>query len=97
MERLMANAASARTRVSTKGQVILPKAIRDKRHWTAGTELTVEETAEGVLLRPAPTFAPTRFDDVASMLRGRAPVGRTLTIEDMDAAIAAEAKSRAGD
>ena len=93
----MAKAANVRTRVSTKGQVILPKAIRDKRKWTAGTELTVEETAEGVLLRPAPAFAPTRVDEVAGMLRGRAPVGRTLTIEDMDAAIAAEAKSRARD
>jgi AbrB family looped-hinge helix DNA binding protein len=50
----MAKAASARTRVSTKGQVILPKAIRDKRKWTAGTELMVEETAEGVLLRQRP-------------------------------------------
>ena len=82
----MAKTASVRTRVSTKGQVILPKAIRDKRKWTAGTELTVEETAEGVLLRPAPAFAPTRVDEVAGMLRGRAPIGRTLTIEDMDAA-----------
>ena len=68
----MAKAASARTRVSTKGQVILPKAIRDKRKWTAGTELTVEETAEGVLLKPAPIFAPTRVEEVAGMLRGRA-------------------------
>ena len=27
------------TTVSTKGQVILPKAIRDQRRWPAGTEL----------------------------------------------------------
>ena len=52
----MAKAASARTRVSTKGQVILPKAIRDKRKWAAGTELTVEETTDGVLLQAAPAF-----------------------------------------
>lgn len=93
----MAKAASARTRVSTKGQVILPKAIRDKRKWTAGTELTVEETSEGVLLKPTPIFAPTRVDQVAGMLRGRSPLGRALTVEDMDKAIAAEAKRRAGD
>jgi AbrB family looped-hinge helix DNA binding protein len=93
----MAKASSARTRVSTKGQVILPKAIRDKRNWAAGTELTVEETAEGVLLRPAPAFAATRIDQVAGMLRGRAPVGRALSIEEMDAAVMAEAKRRARD
>ena len=93
----MAKAASARTRVSTKGQVILPKAIRDKRKWTAGTELTVEETAEGVLLKPTPIFAPTRVEQVAGMLRGRSSLGRVLTVEEMDEAIAAEAKRRAGD
>ncbi len=38
------------TTVSTKGQVILPKAIREQKHWAAGTELIVEETDEGVLL-----------------------------------------------
>jgi AbrB family looped-hinge helix DNA binding protein len=32
------------TTVSTKGQVIPPKAIREQWHWPAGTELVVEET-----------------------------------------------------
>jgi AbrB family looped-hinge helix DNA binding protein len=39
------------TRLSTKGQIILPKAIRDSRAWGPGTEFTVEETGEGILLR----------------------------------------------
>jgi AbrB family looped-hinge helix DNA binding protein len=39
------------TKVSTKGQVVLPKAIRDKRRWKAGTLLTVEDRPEGA--RPA--------------------------------------------
>jgi AbrB family looped-hinge helix DNA binding protein len=93
----MANGASARTRISTKGQVILPKAIRDRRKWAAGTELTVEETSEGVLLRAAPLFAPTRFEEVAGMLRGKSSRGRILSIEEMDEAVAAEAKRRARD
>jgi AbrB family looped-hinge helix DNA binding protein len=29
----MAKAASLKTRVSTKGQIVLPKAIRDPRGW----------------------------------------------------------------
>lgn len=90
----MAKAASARTRVSTKGQVILPKAIRDKRKWSAGTELTVEETTEGVLLRPAPAFAPTKVEDVAGMLRGRGRTSRVVSIEEMDEAVLAEARRR---
>lgn len=90
----MAKAASARTRVSTKGQVILPKAIRDKRKWTAGTELMVEETAEGVLLKAAPCFAPTKVEDVAGMLRSRGRINRVVSIEEMNEAVLAEARRR---
>ena len=79
------------TTVSTKGQVILPKAIRQRRHWERGTRLVVEDTAEGVLLKAAPVFAPTRPEDVAGMLAYR---GRPKTLEEMDAAITAEVKRR---
>ena len=82
------------TIVSTKGQVILPKVIRDQRHWSAGTRLIVEDTAEGVILRSAPLFAPTEVDDVFGALSYDGP---PLSLEDMDAAITAEAKRRARD
>jgi AbrB family looped-hinge helix DNA binding protein len=79
------------TTVSTKGQVILPKAIRDQRRWPAGTELIVEDTPDGVLLTAKPAFPRTRPKDVF----GSAPYkGPPKTIEDMDAAIAAEVKRR---
>jgi AbrB family looped-hinge helix DNA binding protein len=79
------------TTVSTKGQVILPKAIRQRRHWEPGTRLVVEDTAEGVLLKAAPVFAPTRPEDVAGMLAYR---GRPKTLEEMDAAITVEVRRR---
>ncbi len=79
------------TTVSTKGQVILPKAIRRRRHWQPGTRLIVEDTPDGVLLKAASAFAPTRPEDVAGMLAYR---GRPKTLEEMDAAITAEAKRR---
>ena len=79
------------TTVSTKGQVILPKAIRDQRHWPAGTELVVEDTAEGVLLKAKPAFAPTRPNDVFVSLPYQGPA---RSIADMAARIAAEAKRR---
>ncbi len=79
------------TTVSTKGQVILPKAIREQRHWPAGTELMVEDTPEGVLLTAKPAFAPTRPKDVFGSLSYKGP---TKSIADMEAAIAAEAKRR---
>ena len=77
------------TTVSTKGQVILPKAIRQRRNWAPGTRLVVEETPDGVLLKAAPVFAPTRPEEVAGMLAYR---GRPKTLEEMDAAITAEVK-----
>lgn len=87
----MASPESATTTVSTKGQVILPKAIRQRRRWGPGTRLIVEETPDGVLLKPAPLFPPTRPEDVYGMLKYSGP---PKTIEEMDAAITAEVKRR---
>lgn len=87
----MASAEKLTTVVSTKGQVILPKAIRQRRHWEAGTRLVVEETADGVLLRPAPHFPPTEPGDVFASLPYS---GKPKSLEEMDAGIMAEAKRR---
>lgn len=81
------------TRLSSKGQVILPKPIRDARRWCPGTEFIVEDTADGVLLRPAKPFAPSRLEDVAGSLRY---AGKPKSIRQMDAAIRAEVKARRG-
>lgn len=82
------------TRLSTKGQVILPKPIRDRRNWGPGVRLVVEDTEAGVLLRAAPAFEETAIDQVFGSLHRP---GRALTIEEMDAAVAAEARRRARD
>lgn len=82
------------TRVSTKGQVILPKPVRDHRNWRPGTRLVVEETADGVLLRPAPLFPPTTTAEMFGVLKRP---GKALSLEEMDAAVAAEARRRARD
>lgn len=79
------------TTVSTKGQVILPKAIRERRRWAAGTRLVVEETSDGVLLKNAPIFAPSRPEDVRGMLAYK---GKPKTIEEMNAGIEAEVRRR---
>jgi len=79
------------TIVSTKGQVILPKAVRERRRWSAGTELVVEETTDGVLLTQKPAFAPTRPKDVFGSLPWKGPA---KSVADMKAGIAAEAERR---
>ena len=79
------------TRLSTKGQIILPKNIRTSRAWAPGTTFTVEETGDGILLRPAGRFPETRIDEVAGCLRSRR---KAATIAKMDAAIAREVSRR---
>ena len=77
------------TTVSDKGQVILPKTIRERRDWQAGTRLIVEETTEGVLLTRAPAFSPTRPEEVFGILPSK---GEAKTLEAMEAGVMAEAR-----
>ena len=79
------------TTVSTKGQVILPKAIRRALRWEAGMRLVVENTPEGVLLKPLPAFAETRPEDVFGRL---ACDGAPRSLADMDAGVLAGTKRR---
>jgi AbrB family looped-hinge helix DNA binding protein len=87
----MTLAKKATTTVSTKGQVILPKAIRDGKGWRPGQQLVVEETRDGVLLRPASPFPPTRHEDVFGSLDAK---GKHVSDEDFDKAIADEVRRR---
>jgi AbrB family looped-hinge helix DNA binding protein len=40
------------TRLSSKGQVIIPKTIRESRHWSPGLELQVIDAGDGELPKP---------------------------------------------
>ena len=79
------------TILSSKGQVILPKLIRESGGLKPGTRFSVEETAEGILLRPLKHFPVTRHQDVFGCLR---PRGNAKTIEEMNAGVLAEAMRR---
>jgi AbrB family looped-hinge helix DNA binding protein len=79
------------TTVSTKGEVILPKAIREQRKWDAGTRLVIEDTADGVVLKAAPHFAPTRPEDVFRMLSHAGPA---KMLGEMEEAVLAQARRR---
>jgi len=73
------------TRLSSKGQVILPKAIRENYHWSAGTELEIEECPDGIVLRPKKPVPTTQLSDVVGCAGYRGPA---KTLEEMDEAIA---------
>lgn len=80
--------AVTRTRLSSKGQVVIPKAVRAAHGWQPGVELEVEDRGDGVVLRQAKPFPPTRFEEVRGCLKYDGP---PLTIEEMDEAVMHEA------
>ena len=81
-----------RVTLSSKGQLTLPKEIRDAHRWHSGTQFVIENQRDAVVLRPVPPFKPTRLEDVVGILRR--PGQKPKTIAQMDAAIATEIKAR---
>ena len=79
------------TRLSSKGQIVLPRSIRAAKAWRPGQALAVVSTEEGVLLKPLKAFSRSSLDEVVGCLRYK---GKAKTVEEMDAAVAAEARRR---
>ncbi|WPL13819.1 transcriptional regulator, AbrB family [Thiorhodovibrio litoralis] len=73
------------TRLSSKGQVILPKTIRENYHWSAGTELEIEECQDGIVLRPKKPVPSTQLSDVVGCAGYRGPA---KSLDEMEEAIA---------
>ena len=45
---------AAIVKLSSKGQVVIPKDVRDSFHWGVGVELTLLATEHGVMLQTKP-------------------------------------------
>ncbi|PHS26126.1 MAG: AbrB family transcriptional regulator [Methylophaga sp.] len=73
------------TKLSSKGQVIIPKPLRTAHHWQVGQELIAVNFGDGILLKPKTPFLETDINDVASCLKFS---GKTKTLDDMKLAIA---------
>lgn len=72
------------TRLSSKGQVIIPKEVRAAHQWETGLEFDVIDTEEGLLLKPRTHFAKTELDEVAGCL---AVPGKPKTHEELESVI----------
>lgn len=82
------------TTLSTKGQMILPKAVRERRGWGPGARLLVEDRPEGVVITKdveEQSSPPTTIDDVRGMLKYKGP---PISIEEMRRAVVREAGRR---
>lgn len=67
--------------LTTKGQITLPKALRDALHLKTGDKIIFEEQNNGSYLLKA------RTTDVSVLKGCVAYKGKAVTLEDMDAAI----------
>lgn len=80
-----------RTRLSSKGQVVLPKSVRADRNWGPGTEFVVETTTDGVLLRPV---RPNPVGSARELLGCTGYRGPARSLEQMRQAVAQGVKER---
>ena len=53
-----------KTRLSDKGQITIPQAIRKAYKWHSGIEFAFIETDQGILLSPVKPFKTTTIQDV---------------------------------
>jgi AbrB family looped-hinge helix DNA binding protein len=72
--------------LSSKGQLVVPKAIRDRHGWKAGDRIELVETAAGLTLRAAPVPAShTTADTVFAAIDAIVAACRTTPITDAEA------------
>jgi AbrB family looped-hinge helix DNA binding protein len=82
-----------KTRLSSKGQVVLPKVLRERHGWKEGTEIEVEEVQGGVLLHFAAPVGTASLEDLLGCTGYRGP---RRSQAEMEEAIARGARASAG-
>jgi AbrB family looped-hinge helix DNA binding protein len=62
----------ATTTVSSKGQIVIPRHLREKHRLTSGVHLQISETDEGLVLSPMSRTRPSARQSGWRALRGSA-------------------------
>lgn len=76
------------TRLSAKGQVVIPKDVRDRLRWEQGQPLDIIETSDGILLKRHKTGTKLTFDEATARIRARIKYdGPPVSIEEMNETI----------
>jgi AbrB family looped-hinge helix DNA binding protein len=80
---------NAQITVSTKGQVVIPKDVRDRFGFDAGERLDVVERPDGVLLRKTAREKGDNFEEITSKIRSILKYnGPRVSVEEMHDAVA---------
>lgn len=80
-------------KLSSKGQIVIPKSIRDDLHLPPGTEFVISMTATGLTLTPTTLFPRATVREVRGFL---AKQGRQLP-DDLDIKASIRARLKAQD
>jgi AbrB family looped-hinge helix DNA binding protein len=72
------------TRLSSKGQVIIPKELREAHQWEVGQELIAVDVGDGILLKSNSAFQETNLEQVAGCLKYG---GESKSLEEIEDAI----------
>lgn len=79
---------NAQTSVSAKGQIVIPKDVRERLRFAVGDRLDVIERPDGVFLRKRTKKSGETFEEITKRIRARVDYsGPALSIEDMGQAI----------
>ena len=81
-----------KTRLSNKGQVVIPKAVRLLHGWKAGLEFVIEDVGDGIKLKPIKPYKKTKIEDVIGCVGYKGP---KKSLKDMEAAVVKGAKENA--
>ncbi len=77
--------------MSSKGQIVIPKSLRDSHHLQPGVEFVILEEGNSLRLVPAANVKKATVDEVGGILHraGRVP----MSDDDMRTALRARAKA----
>ena len=78
-----------KTRLSNKGQVVIPKAVRIRHGWKAGLEFLIENVDDGIKLKPIKPYEETKIEQVIGCVGYEGP---RKSLKEMEDAIAKGAK-----
>jgi AbrB family looped-hinge helix DNA binding protein len=84
---------NARAKISSKGQLVLPKAVREAYGLTAGSEVNIESAGDAIVLKPLHKKDRRTYtiDEVAGFLKYDGP---PVTVEDMERGVLEEARRK---
>jgi AbrB family looped-hinge helix DNA binding protein len=80
------------TTLSSKGQIVIPRQIRQNHGWHTGVSFTIIDKDNTLILQPISTKTTTKLEDVIGCA---GYLGKKKSLTQMDAGILEEAKKQA--